>query len=53
MMETKTSAGYLTLDGIADDDFYAQDSLDALEVEDLLGRHVEFDEQDDWQTIEF
>ncbi len=39
-------------DSAADEDFLLDEELSELEVEDLLGCDVDFDEHDDWRAID-
>ena len=47
-MEPKRAAAGWT----ADEDFLLDDQLSELEVEDLLGCDVDFEEHDDWRAID-
>lgn len=51
-MEPKTSAHHPAVGNLSEEELVSDESLDALEVEDLLGHQVDFDEQDDWRAID-
>ncbi len=51
-MEPNDAPNGWLADGTTDEDFLLDDELSELEVEDLLGCDVDFDEQDDWRAID-
>ena len=51
-MEPNNAFNVWLADGMADEDFLLDEQLSELEVEDLLGCDVDFDEQDDWRAID-
>ncbi len=51
MNPNPTSSGWLA-ESTTDDDLLLDGQLSELEVEDLLGCDVDFDEQDDWRAID-
>ena len=51
-MEPKTSRQHRTVGPLGEDELGLDESLDALEVEDLLGHQVDLDEQEDWRAID-
>ena len=51
-MEHDSAANGWPADATSDEDFLLDEELSELEVEDLLGCDVDFDEHDDWRTID-
>ncbi|NNC65876.1 MAG: hypothetical protein HKN84_13920 [Gammaproteobacteria bacterium] len=51
MDPNNAASGWLT-DSTADEEFLLDEDLSELEVEDLLGYDVDFDEHDDWRAID-
>jgi len=51
MGQNQASSNWIA-DGAPDDEFLLDEELSELEVEDLLGCDVEFDEHDDWRAID-
>ena len=51
-MEPRTRERHEAVEGLTEEELYGEESLNELEVEDLLGHHVEFDEDDDWRTLD-
>ena len=51
-MEPKSAAGGWLADATGDEDFLLDEQLSELEVEDLLGCDVDFDEHEDWRAID-
>jgi hypothetical protein len=52
-MEPKTIERHPAVDGLTAEELYGEESLNEIEVEDLLGHDVDFDEKDDWRAIDF
>lgn len=52
-MDPKTAPGYRRAAGPAEEELVLDEHLSELEVEDLLGHDVDFDEHDDWRIIEY
>ena len=51
-MEPKPIGSHPAVDGITEEELVIDESLDELEVEDLLGHQVDFDEEDDWRALD-
>ncbi|NIW24368.1 MAG: hypothetical protein GWN29_07260 [Gammaproteobacteria bacterium] len=51
-MEPNDAASRWLAEAATDEDFPTDEQLSELEVEDLLGCDVDFDEQDDWRAID-
>lgn len=51
-MEPTIRERHPAVEGLSEEELQVDEFLDEFEVEDLLGHHVEFDEQDDWPIIE-
>jgi len=51
-MEPKTIERHPAVGGLTEEDLYGEDSLDEIEVEFLIGHHVELDEEEDWRAID-
>jgi hypothetical protein len=52
-MDPKSATSYWGAERAAEEDLMLDEHLSELEVEDLLGRDVDFDEQDDWRATEY
>lgn len=51
-MNTDSTAGYSAIEDLIEEEVFGEESLNEIEVEDLLGHHVELDAQDeDWRAM--
>lgn len=51
-MEPKAIERHPAVGNLTEEDLYGEECLDEIEVESLIGHHVEFDEEDDWRAID-
>jgi hypothetical protein len=50
-MDPDKTASHPAVEGLTEEEILGEESLNEIEVEDLLGHHVELDEQDeDWRA---